>query len=285
MLTTKYFRMLAALLLLGSSIAAHAQDMPAMDHGDMRMQDDSAPTDARDPHAYSDGFKRGEGDYAVTGAHPLMLMDEHRFSALLGEKLERQFTRHGDDSTAYDLQAWYGTTYDRLVVKAEGDVAKGKLQESRSELLWGHAIAPYWDVQLGARLDAGASADRQWLAVGIAGLAPYWFELETTAYVGSGGRTALRLEASYELLFSQQLILEPEVEVQLYGQNDPVRRLGSGLAEVSAGLRLRCECHREFAPYVGVEWSGNYGTTADYVRADGGSTRQLQWLAGVRFWF
>ncbi|MBN0070508.1 copper resistance protein B, partial [Pseudomonas aeruginosa] len=84
-----------------------------------------------------------------------MLADEHRFFSLRGETLERRFTRKGDDSTAYDLQAWYGTTYNKAVRKAEGDIAKGKLEESRTELLWGHAVAPYWDTQLGVRVDNG----------------------------------------------------------------------------------------------------------------------------------
>ena len=84
--------------------------------------------------------------------------------SLRGETLERRFTRKGDDSTAYDLQAWYGTTYNKAVVKAEGDIAKGKLEESRTELL-GHAVAPYWDTQLGVRVDNGkARAVNGWLS-------------------------------------------------------------------------------------------------------------------------
>ena len=102
---------------------------PAMDHGNMQMQGGSAPPDARDPHGYSNGLTLGSGDYAVPGVPRLMLADEHRFFSLRGETLERRFTRKGDDSTAYDLQAWYGTTYNKAVVKAEGDIAKGKLEE------------------------------------------------------------------------------------------------------------------------------------------------------------
>lgn len=262
-----------------------ASAAPAMDHGDMKMQGGSAPPDARDPHAYSNGLKLGEGDYAVPGVPRLMLADEHRFGALLGETLERRFTRKGEDSTAYDLQGWYGTTYNRAVVKAEGDIAKGKLEESRTELLWGHAISSYWDTQLGVRLDNGEGPSRQWLAFGVQGLAPYWFELDATAYVGDGGRTAFRLEASYELLITQRLILEPSVEMQLYGKDDSERWIGSGLAEASAGLRLRHEISRQFAPYVGIERAGSFGKTADYVRAEGGRTQQTRFVAGVRFWF
>jgi copper resistance protein B len=145
---------------------------PAMDHGNMQMQGGSAPPDARDPHGYSNGLTLGSGDYAVPGVPRLMLADEHRFFSLRGETLERRFTRKGDDSTAYDLQAWYGTTYNKAVVKAEGDIAKGKLEESRTELLWGtpsHRTGTPSSA-FGWITEKGPS--RQWLAFGIQGLAP-----------------------------------------------------------------------------------------------------------------
>lgn len=267
------------------AMTGSAASGPAMDHGSMQMQGGSAPPDARDPHGYSNGLTLGSGDYAVPGVPRLMLADEHTFASLRGETLERRFSRRGDDSTAYDLQAWYGTSYNKAVLKAEGDVAKGKLEESRTELLWSRAATTYWDTQLGLRLDNGVGPSRQWLAFGVQGLAPYWFELEATAYVGSGGRTALRLNASYELLLTQRLILEPRAEMQFYGKDDPERHIGKGLAEASAGLRLRYEFSRQFAPYIGVERAGSFGRTADLVRADGGRAQQTRWVAGVRFWF
>lgn len=258
---------------------------PSMDHGQMQMQGESAPPDTRDPHAYSNGLKRGEGDYAVPGVPKLMLADEHRFASLLAEKLERRFADKGDDSTTYDLQGWYGTTYDRAVFKAEGDRANGKLDESRTELLWGHAISTFWDTQMGVRADTGEGPDRQWLALGVQGLAPYWFNVDATAYLGTGGKTAFRLEASYELLFTQRLILEPNAELKFYGKDDPESRIGRGLAAASAGLRLRYEFTRQFAPYIGIERTASYGKTADYLEAENERARQTQFVAGLRFWF
>lgn len=260
-------------------------EQPAMDHGEMRMQGGSAPADARDPHAYSNGLKNGEGDYAVPDVPRLMLHDEHAFGAIRAERLERKFDRNGDDSTGYDLQGWFGTTYNRFVVKAEGDIANGRVEESRTELLWSRAIATHWDTQLGARFDTGEGPNRQWIALGVQGLSPYWFEVDATAYVGNGGRTAFRLEASYELLITQRLILEPKIEMQAFGKSDAQRRVGSGLSEASAGLRLRYEFTRQFAPYIGIERAASYGETADYVRAEGGDTQKTRVVAGVRFWF
>lgn len=135
------------------------------------------------------------------------------------------------------------------------------------------------------RFDHGTGKDRQWLAAGVQGLAPYWFELDATAYLGSGGRTALRLEGSYDWLLTQKLILQPRTEWNFYGKSDPVNAIGSGLANASAGLRLRYEITRQIAPYIGVEWQHSFGRTGDFVRASGGSATQTRWLAGLSFWF
>ncbi|WP_461515939.1 copper resistance protein B [Porticoccus sp.] len=254
-----------------------------MDHGDMQMQGGSAPADARDPHAYSDGYTLTEGPYAQPGPRQLKLADEHAFWSVLGDRLEYQ---EDSESTVYDVQAWYGTTYDRLVIKAEGDVADGTLEESSTELLWGHALNAYFDTQFGVRLDQyDEGKNRQWLAFGVQGLAPYWFELDVTAYVGDDSRTALSAEAEYELLLTQKLILQPRAELNLYGKDDAENGLGSGLSDLAVGLRLRYEFSRQFAPYIGVEWTDTYGDTADYRRAAGQDTSGTQFVAGLRFWF
>ncbi len=258
---------------------------PAMDHGNMQMQGGSPPADARDPNGYSDGFVRGSGQYSLPGVPPLQLDDQMSFANLKVNRLERAWARHGENATTYDLQARIGRDFDHLLIKAEGDVAKGKLHDSRTELLWGHAIAAYWDTQLGVRLDHGAGKDRQWLAAGVQGLAPYWFEIDATGYLGSGGRTALRLEGSYDLLLTQRLVLQPRTEWNFYGKSDPANAIGSGLANASAGLRLRYEITRQVAPYVGVEWQHSFGRTRDFVRAAGERASPTRWVAGLSFWF
>lgn len=245
------------------------------DHG--AMQGGSAPPDARDPHAYSGG--------QTFGAIPRpRLGDEHNFASLLVDRLEYVQGRN-NSFMAYDAQAWFGRDYDRAVLKAEGEIDGGRIEEARTELLWGHAVASFWDLQLGLRYDSGDGPDRKWLAFGMQGLAPYWFEVDAAAYVGENGRTALRLEGEYELLLTQKLVLQPRIEANFYGKSDPLREIGSGLSNASIGLRLRYEFKREIAPYIGVQWVRKFGGTADFARADGERTRDTQWVAGLRFWF
>lgn len=259
-------------------------EAPTMDHSNMQMQGGSAPPDARDPHAYSGGYGLGVGKYALGGTRQLQLADEQNFGSVLVDKLERVNAKDGN-SIGYDMQAWFGRDYDRLVLKAEGDVAKGKLHDARTELLWGHAIASYWDTQLGLRHDSGSGPNRTWLAFGVQGLAPYWFEVDATAYVGNGGRSALRLKAEYDVLLTQKLILQPGTEWSFYGKADPEKGIGRGLTDASVGLRLRYEFSRQFAPYIGVEWNRKFGSTATMTRTAGERTSDTRWVAGVRMWF
>ncbi|MDO9318623.1 MAG: copper resistance protein B [Gammaproteobacteria bacterium] len=262
----------------------HSQHMaPAAADVVGQSRADPLPQGGRDPHAYSGRYQRGSGLYALAQGHDqLHLADSHRFGAIVIDQLERA---DGDDeATLYDLQAWISQGYQRVTLKAEGDIEERALEESRTELLWSRALSPYWDTQLGVRHDTGAKPDQSWLALGVQGLAPYWFEIDATAYLGSGGQTSLRLDTEYELLLTQQLILQPAAELNLYGKSDTARGVGSGLSDVTLGLRLRYEFTRQFAPYVGVEWTGKYGDSKKFTRVAGEKSSDTRWVAGVRFW-
>lgn len=252
--------------------------MPGMDSGaHAAMQHEAAPPGLRDPHAYSGGYDfsqfpmRHEG-----GAFKFGVVRVDRFESV----------RSGDSTlTAYDAQASYGGDFDRAVLKAEGDIDSGELAEAGTELLWGHAVTAFWNTQLGLRYDGGAGPQRSWLAFGIQGLVPYWFEVDATAYVGEEGRSALSVEAEYELLLTQKLILQPRIEANWYGNSDARRGVGSGLSNLAAGVRLRYEIRRELAPYIGIEWNGKFGGTAGYARDAGSDAKETRAVAGVRFWF
>lgn len=256
-----------------------------MDHGDMKMQGGSAPADARDPDAYSGGYVRNAGKFALPPSHVLNMSDTHNFGSVKFDRFEYVKAR-GNEWGAYEGEAWYGSTYDRAVIKAEGEVASGRLEESQTELLWRHAISAYWDTELGARFDyANGAPNREWLALGIRGTAPYWFEVDATAYVGPSGRIALGLSAAYDILLTQKLYLQPAVELNFHGKNDEERGIGRGLTDATAGLRLKYEVTRQFVPYVGVEWSRKFGKTADYARAADESRHETRFVAGLSFRF
>ena len=203
---------------------------------------------------------------------------------LMFDQLETRDSGSGSGGS-WDAQAWIGKDLTKLWVKTEGERKSGKTETAEMQFLFSKAVASYWDFQIGVRHDSKPSPDRTWAAIGFQGLAPYFFEIDTALFIGESGRTALRLEAEYQLLFTQRLILTPEIETNFFGQNDPQIGIGSGLSDVEAGLRLRYEIRREFAPYIGIIWSRVFGNTADFARAAGQSTSDMQLTIGLRAWF
>lgn len=120
---------------------------------------------------------------------------------------------------------------------------------------------------------------------GLEGLAPYWFELAPALFVSEHGDISARLAATYDVLLTQRLILQPRLDLNAALQDAPKFGVGSGLNNVEAGLRLRYEIRREFAPYVGVTWIRQLGQTADLSRAAGSPVDDLRFVLGLRLWW
>lgn len=213
-------------------------------------------------------------------------MDEDPLVAtLLFDQLEWRDAGGDADGLAWNLRGWIGGSHDRLWLRSEGERHDGATDEGDVELLWGRPLDAWWDVVAGVRHDIGHGPSRDWVAVGVQGLAPYKFEVEATAYLGTSGRTAFRAEAEYDVLLTNRLVLQPSLGVELHGRDDRERGIGAGLSEAELGLRLRYEFRRAFAPYAGIVWSRSFGRTAEFARADGGDGTERMWVAGVRFWF
>ncbi len=191
-----------------------------------------------------------------------------------------------DDAFVWDINAWFGGDINKLWIKTEGDLSldAGKIEDAEIQFLWSRAISPFFDVQMGLRQDLEPSS-RTHVAVGLLGLAPYWFEVEGAAFVSTDGDLTARIEIEYELLFTQRLILQPRAEFEFSAQDIAERETGSGLTNAEIGLRLRYEIKREFAPYVGMSWQGAFGDTRDFLEAAGGSGRDVVWVAGIRAWY
>jgi len=195
------------------------------------------------------GMGSGMGNMAA-----MQMNDRARFGALLIDQLE---WRHDGsrDLAVWEGEGWYGGDYDKLWLRTEGTEGRASDDDVRVELLWDRILTRWWNLQAGAREDAGTGPARTWAAVGLRGLAPQWFEVEATLYVGDAGRTAARVRLTNELLLTQRWIVEPEAEANLYGHADPARHRAAGLSDLDIGVRLRYEISRESGPYVGTSWS------------------------------
>ena len=203
---------------------------------------------------------------------------------LLVEKLE---WRDGADGGApvWDVSAWWGGPLNRVWLRTEGSHSAGDETEAHLELFWGHAISRWWDVLLGIRQEFSGSSPRTSMAFGVQGLAPQWFETQLTALVSDEGHHGLALQMDRDLLLTNRLILQPRLDLEARARDEPRTGLGSGLSVGRFSLRLRYEAHREFAPYLGIEWEWAFGDSADFRRAQRRAVEETRLVLGLRMWF
>jgi copper resistance protein B len=259
--------------------SAMGHDMP-MDHSTMPAVS-MTPTEPITPIPVLTDVDRAA---AVPPAHDHPVHDNSIRSYVVFDRLE---VWNADKGTgmAWEGQSWIGTDLNRLWLRSEGERVAGRTDKAGLEVLYGRSISPWWDVVTGVRHDFKPGASQDFAAIGVMGLAPYKFEVAATAYIGQSGQTSARIEVEYETLLTNRLILQPLVELNLYGQDDARRGIGSGLGTIEAGLRLRYEVSRQFAPYVGIVRERAFGRSADFRSDEGEHIDDTRFVAGLRFWY
>ena len=192
----------------------------------------------------------------------------------------------GEDTYVWEAQGWAGTDYHKLAFKTEGErVLDGDLEEAEVQVLYSRLISDFFDAQVGIRYDLQPNPERAFAVIGLQGLAPRFFEVDTALFISEDGDVSARLEAEYELLITQRLVLQPAVEVNIAARRVEELGIGSGPTDFEVGLRLRYEIVREFAPYVGLNYERDIFDTADLTREEGGDVGAASVVAGIRFFF
>ncbi|NVK42575.1 MAG: copper resistance protein B [Oceanospirillaceae bacterium] len=192
----------------------------------------------------------------------------------------------GEDLRVWEAQLNIRTDYQGMALKIDGERPEGGPTESAEyQLLYQRLVSEFFDAQFGIRYDDRPEPSRTYAVAGLQGLAPYWFEVDANLYLSDEGDASASLEAEYDLLLTQRLVLQPAAEFNVAFSDDEEIGVGSGLRTAELGLRLRYELHRKFAPYVGVNWEKKLGDTADFARDEGEDTESTAWVLGVTAWF
>lgn len=214
------------------------------------------------------------------------VMDDQIFWQVLFDQLEGR-TNGPDTELRWDAQGWFGTDWNKLWFKSEGFFQRGRMTDGIHEALYDRPIPflRYFDWQAGLRYDGDSGPARYWGAIGIQGLAPEFFDFEATLYARDAGHFAARVVGAYDVLITNRLIAQPEAEMNLYSKADPARAVGTGFSELDAGLRIRYEISRKFAPYLGFAYTGAYGETAAFTRNQGGLVVDPRFVFGARVWY
>jgi copper resistance protein B len=270
--------LIPARAIADETAAPHSGEHHSADHHAMPAES------ARPAHTTGDDAENEPFTPKDFGMPPIH--DNEIFAMFKADRFEYQ-TNEGEELLLWDVQAWIGTDYQRLYLESEGEwlIDEEDLEHADIELLYGFNVSVYWDLRIGLRHDFEPGPSRTFAALGVLGLAPYWFEIDATAYISDDGDISAELEAEYDLLLTQKLVLQPRLETTIALQEVSENGVGQGINDIELGLRLRYELHRKFAPYIGIQWHRKIGETADLAREDGEEINVTSFVTGITFWF
>ena len=221
----------------------------------------------------------------ILWSHSLLAMgqDDPLLSFINVDNLE---LREADETSfALEADAWYGRDINKLWLKTEIEADRESTEDAELQALYSRAVSPFWDAQIGVRADFDSASDRQYLVLGLQGLAPFFLDADLSYFLSSDGDSSFRVSSEYELMLAQNWILVPELEANFFGQNNAEYGEGSGLSDLELGLRLQYRVTRQFLPYLGVVHETRFGNAADFAEAENEEKSETFLVLGLHAWF
>ncbi len=272
---------------LSFALFAMAAPLTYSQHAGHAMPDDYQSPPPLPPEGQAIG--KYAPDDPGTGATNFGVAPVHDNQLFYFFRADRFEYRSFDDGEValWDIQAWVQRDYNKLYFESEGEYSldEDSFESVQTELLYGRAISSFWDLRGGLRYDFEPNPERAFAVLGIQGLAPQWFEVDANFFLSEDADLYFGIEAEYDLLLTQRLILQPRLELDLAAQDVPEYGTGAGFTGIELGLRLRYEISRKFAPYIGVSWESALGETKNIVESNGADPDSTSFVAGIRFWF
>lgn len=210
---------------------------------------------------------------------------------LMVEQLEVAQTTSGDTTLNWDTTGWYGGDYHRIVMISEGEKAFSGDKEwhiERTDVSYSYLFSPFWSLQGGVGVKGPLSSDgsrEHYGLISVTGLAPYWFEIDSSIVLNERGKSQWSSEVEYTFLLSQTTYLQPRLSMTVNLSDDNHAHRFSGLDTLQIGVRYRREITREFAPYAGIYWQTKHTAfqLADVWKKK--TTSNLNVVVGVQMWF
>ncbi|MEL7000715.1 MAG: copper resistance protein B, partial [Pseudomonadota bacterium] len=207
---------------------------------------------------------------------------------LWGIQAEQLEYRVGEDENvlAYDLDAFVGSDELKVVWRSEGEFS---LEEEAWEALENQLrvqvpVSTFFDAVAGVRVDTPEGPNRVHAVIGLHGLAQQWFEVDADLFLSD--HPSLRVEAEYEGLITNRIILVPSVELDVPFTDDAAADTGAWGPKLEVGLRLSYDLvDRAVSPYVGVHYERVFGETASIAEANGEDPGAVFFVAGTRLMF
>lgn len=204
------------------------------------------------------------------------------------EELEYRAGDEGEKLLVWDGDAFIGTDELKLrwLGSGEQDLGEGKLGKLENRLVLQTPVSDFFDIKGGLRYDSPDGPNRVYGVVGLAGLAKQWFEIDADLYVSEKGDASARLDAEYEVLLTNWLILTPSATFGIAATDDREAGVGAGLSDIEVGLRLSYDVvDRMISPYVGIVYERKFGKTAGFARDEGEAVDSTFAVVGLRLQF
>ncbi len=204
------------------------------------------------------------------------------------EEFEYRYSDDDEELGVWNADFFYGTDElkVRWLTKGEYAIEEQAYESLENQLVGQVPISDFFDAKAGLRFDTPEGPDRTYAVLGIAGLAPQWFEIDASLYVSDEGDASAGLDAEYELLLTNYWILSATLDATVAFSEDREIGVGEGLVSTEAGLRLSYDLiDRSFSPYVGVVYERKYSDTADFAEAEGGGADDWFAVIGARISF
>ena len=214
-------------------------------------------------------------------------IDTTTFWGIQLEELEYRYD-DGVELGAWNSDSFYGNDSRKFRWLSQGEYEEetNGFSTLENQLLVQVPISTFFDAKAGVRFDTPQGINRTYAVVGIAGLAPQWFEVDVNFYVSEEGGSSADFDAEYELLLTNWLILTTSFEVDIAFSNDSEIGIRSGLNSTELGVRLSYDLiDRSFSPYIGFVQENLYGNSADDAKDEGEKTDELFFVVGAKINF
>jgi len=204
------------------------------------------------------------------------------------EQFERRLGDENERLSVWNGDAFVGNDDFRVRWLSEGefDNASSSFEKLQNQFVAQVPISTFFDAKAGLRIDTPKGPDRWYATAGVSGLAPQWVEIDADIFLSEDGDLSARLDAEYELLLTNWLILTPSADVEFAFSDDREVGIGSGLSSAELGVRLSYDLvERSISPYVGVVYERKFGSTASLAQDENEDAEGWLGVLGLKMVF
>jgi copper resistance protein B len=185
---------------------------------------------------------------------------------------------------AWDVNARFGTDEYRLLLKSEGEAIRGRTKDAELQVLVDTPISEFFNLQMGWRR-VMAPVNRNFFAIGVEGLAPYFVDSELTLFVSEKGGAVARAKGAIDIPIVANIYTKPMIEVSAYTSDDRALETYAGIGRLKLALQTRYEVTRQIAPYFELGWERLLGRTGNAAHAAGERVENAYAVVGIGLWY